>query len=526
MQEFAKSFDGNSGFEVLEIVIRRFHSSLPVLLPVVALLMHLPISGIPLRANADTMGPKALEELFDSTPGPRSSDLNAVNCMLRVLLPSLDISLSILRGDGFHGTTTEAAMTAFSSPQNEGRSRGGDTIRAKTVASFLLQLFHRSSIRLNGFRLLMFEPGILEAFSKCLRATWNNPGAIIEDTPCGKDVVQLINAILSDIAIHSSPPGGGAFNAVMQILTGGRREKRGGVMSGSSSIKDNTEAFNGFRCYVVEFLVDYCRSFDAEVWDQQISPSSAACEQKVVDEKQRWRRPLFAHSSLKDNRQVLDNLIGATTAAAALLASDGDCCLRLYSSVLELCLSVLNSSLWECLVSPDDGEHRNSAILIVLRFTAVTTLQRATIGAIDNGYSIYGSSNSNSSSKRCDDDHAIQQELGDQCSSPHAPADTDSLLTLLKTIRSNLDVLLPLDSSSDYVVQEGGYDAFLRSCTASVDDIPFEDQCSENHRRSRSALTTKGTTSHASSPRQRLPLTASPMRSRCNTTLYAPKVGR
>ncbi len=477
--------------------------------------MHLPISGIPLYASANTMGPKVLEELFDSTPGPQASDLNAVNCMLRVLLPSLDVNLSILCG-GIGGTpittATTATATALSSLQNEGRSRGGDTVRAKTVASFLLQLFYRSLKRLNGFRLLIFEPGLLEAFSKCLRAMWNKPGAIVEDVPCGKDVLQLIKAILSDIVKHGSPPGCGAFNAVTQILTGGRREQR--VMSGST-IKD-TEAFDGFRCYVVEFLLDYCRSFDVEVQDQQLSPSNV-CEQQVVDERQRW--------PLEDIRQVLDNLIGASTAAAALLTADDDCCLRVYSSVLELCLSVLNSSL----LSPDDGECRNPLIIIVLCVTAVSTLRRATIGVIGNGIGgerdsdNWSGSSNNSSSKLCGGhDHPIHQELGERRSSPPAPAGVDSLLKLLKTIHSNLDVILPLDLFSDGGGQKKHHSLpHYRSVSGCA--ISSEDQRSENHLRSES-LYIKASSPPAITRHRSIHSNVPP--TRCATTLYTSKVSR
>ncbi len=460
---------------MLEIVIRQFHSSLPVLLPVVALLMHLPISGIPLYASANTMGPKALEDLFDSTPGPRASDLNAVNCMLRVLLPSLDINLSILRGG----------------------IRGGDAVRAKTVASFLLLLFYSSWKRLSRFRLLMFEPGLVEAFSKCVRTAWGKPDVIIENVPCGKEILQLVKAILYENIKRGSPPGSAVFNVVMQILSGGsRREQRNEDITSK-----DTEALDEFHCHVVDSLVDYCGSMKVEIQD----------EQQVVDERstqhQEQHFSLICISSLDDVPQILDNFIGAASAAVALLFTDNDRSLRVYCSVLELCLSVFNSSLWSYLISPDTGEFRTSVTVMLLRFTTVSMLRRATIDVIGNG---------NSSKRDCDDsnssklhggrydDSLIQEEFEElPSSSSHAVlTDVDSLLKLLGIIHSNLDVLLPLDLPSDDKQEEEHLKTPLQghSISNSVSPTPYISDPQRHHR-----WPERSQSNSPTSPRQNFP---------------------
>ncbi len=401
---------------MLEIVIRRCPSSLPVLLPVVALLMHLPISGIPLYASEDTMCPKALEDLFDSTPGPQTGDSNAVNCMFRVLLPSLGVNLSILYGGGIGGTTTTSSF------QSEGGySGGGDVSRAATVSAFLLNLFYRSWKRLNGFRLLLFEPGLMEAFSNCVKILWDKPGTIVEDVPCSTHAQRLVRTIISDTIQLGSQPGSGTFNAVTQILMCTRREQR--VMNMRNSCKDAGSS-DGFRYFVIECLMDYCRTTQVE-------------QQQAVDVEIR-RRSI----SMSDVPVILQNFIGAATAAATLLTTDGDCSLYVYLSVVEFCISIVGSSLWDCihLQSIDHGEICISAASIVLRITTVLTLRRAMMNVIGyEGNFIRLNSESAHPMRR--------QELEEDPSSSSftASTDIDLLLKLLQTIHFNLDILLPFD---------------------------------------------------------------------------------
>ncbi len=482
-----------NGFELLETVIRRFHSSLPVLLPVVALLMHLPISGIPLYASANTMGPKVLEELFDSTPGPRISDLSAVNCMLRVLLPSLDVSLTILRAE----------------------TRGGDTVRAKTVALFLLNLFYNTWTRLSKFHLLMFEPGLVGAISKCAKTAWTKPNTNIENVPCGEEILKLIKAILYESIKIGSPSGSVVFNVVMQILTGGGgyyREQRSEDSFFFSISKGTADALDEFHCHVVDSLVGYCRSMKVEIKG----------EVQMVDEMSTTQHQEQQHSSLictslDDASLLLDNFIGATSATvAALLFTDNDCSVRLYKSVMDLCLSIMNSPLWSYLTPLDDGDFRTSVIVMMLRTATVSMLKRATIGVI-------GSGNDNSSSRKRDDDEdsnsslkcgddkfSMQEEFEEELP-PSSRAvlltDVHSLVPLFRVISSNLDVLLPLDLPLDDEQEEEDYLKSSKVRTKSTSSLPSssisDDSRSRYNQQSSNSLHVDSDSSPCSLLRQR-----------------------
>lgn len=283
---FEVAFRDAEGWKYVSSCICRHSASLPVILPVLAILLDVPIAQLP--SSIGSLALASLSSCFEAAPGPKAVTNVGTTCLADVLLPCVSRNFVIM----------QAA---------EGGGDSGDAPRARTVNLFVMSLLQQSYMKHSTFRRLCLTPNSVEALTDCAATGWYvRPSTVAEGAEGdatqyrGQDVMLLVQPLVRDIVIYGVPAGTGAFQTMSRMMT---------AHAGSPHRQE------GYQCALLSAIEVVCTEALSLV----------------------HLSPLQSHSAARR----IENAVGAAGAAASCTASSAIAGVLPCAAAFHLCFAVL-----------------------------------------------------------------------------------------------------------------------------------------------------------------------------------------